>query len=302
MSHLESSKVIVIDFSQVIISTLMAEIGGRKDVDIEVSLLRHMIVNAIRSHKLKFGREYGKVVIACDSKKYWRKQYFPYYKGNRKKNREDSGFNWPLIFDTINILKEELRAFFPYQVIEVEGAEADDIIATLAEWSEKNDVDEGALFAEPRPMLIISGDHDFIQLQKFKHIKQYSPIHKKFLRPETTPEKYVLEHIIRGDTGDGVPNVLTKDDAIINGIRQSKIMSKKLEEWINDPSTMPTDVVFQRNYHRNKTLVDFACIPEEIKTSIINTFESTPPGDKSKLLNYFITNRMKQMMEHLEEF
>lgn len=293
---------IVIDYSQTIISNLMAEIGSRKDVEIEVGLLRHMVINTIRSHKLKFEREYGEVVIACDSKKYWRKQHFPYYKANRKKAREESGFNWPLIFDTINLIKEELTKFFPYKVIEVESAEADDIIATLAKWSVDNDVKEGSLFSEPSPFLIISGDHDFMQLQKYKHVKQFSPIHKKFIKPESTPEAYVLEHIIKGDKGDGVPNVLSADDSIINGERQKKIMSAKLEQWISDPSSMPTDVVFQRNFDRNKTLVDFTRIPKHIEEDIINTFTALPNKDKSQLLNYFIENRMKQMMEHIGEF
>lgn len=293
---------IVIDYSQTIISNLMAEIGGRKDVDIEVGLLRHMVINTIRSHKQKFEREYGEIVIACDSKKYWRKEHFPYYKANRKKAREESGFNWPLIFDTINLIKEELNKFFPYKVIEVGGAEADDVIATLAKWTFENDLKEGSLFSEPNPFLIISGDHDFIQLQKYNHVKQYSPIHKKFVKPDSTPQEYVLEHIIKGDKGDGIPNVLSADDSIVSGERQKKIMSVKLEQWIKDPSSMPTDVYFQRNFDRNKLLVDFSSIPEHIEYEIINTFISLPTKDKSQLLNYFIENKMKQMMEHIGEF
>lgn len=293
---------IIIDYSQTIISNLMAEIGSRKDVPIEVDLLRHMVINNIRSYKVKFQRDFGsEVVIACDSKKYWRKQKFPYYKGNRKKAREESGFDWPLIFDTINLIKKELKEHFPYRVIEIEGAEADDIIATLAEWTFTNDVKEGTLVSEPNPFLIISGDHDFMQLQKYSHVSQFSPKNKKFVKPETTPQKYVLEHIIKGDKGDGVPNVLTADDAIINGDRQKSVSSKKMQGWIENPDTMPTDVYFQRNFQRNKMLVDFAEIPAEIKEEIINTYLNTPSGDKSKLLDYFIANRMKMMMEHIEE-
>ena len=302
MSDRESYPVIVIDYSQTIISNLMAEIGNRRDVEIEVNLLRHMVINTIRSHKVKFSREYGDVVIACDSKKYWRKTYFPYYKANRKKAREESGLNWSLIFDTINTIKEELRQFFPYKVIEVEGAEADDIIATLAEWSFDNDHKEGTLVPEPNPYLIISGDHDFIQLQKYKNVSQYSPIHKKFIKSDLTPEKYVIEHIVKGDKGDGIPNVFTHDDVFIKGERQKPVSTKRIKEWLDDPKTLPTDVVFQRNYHRNMQLVDFTYIPKDIKEQIINTFENQNGGDKSKLLDYFIANRMKMMLEHLEEF
>lgn len=280
----------------------MVEIGNRRDVDISVDLLRHMVINTIRSHKVKFQRDFGDVVIACDSRKYWRKLYFPYYKANRKKAREESGLDWSSIFDIINLIKEEIKAVFPYPVLEIEGAEADDIVATLAEWAFSNDLKEGTLVPDPNPFLIVSGDHDFMQLQKYSHVKQFSPIHKKFIKPEIPPEKYVIEHIIKGDKGDGIPNVLTSDDAIVKGERQRPVSSKKLNEWLSNPSSMPTDVIFQRNYSRNKQLVDFTYIPESIKQNIINTFVNYHTNDKSKILDYFISNRMKVMIEHLEEF
>ena len=106
---------IIVDYSQTIISNLMAELGGRKDVELEVNLLRHMVINTIRSHYTKFKDEYGEMVIACDSKSYWRKEVFPFYKANRKKIREESGYDWNTIFDTINLLKSELKQFFPYR-------------------------------------------------------------------------------------------------------------------------------------------------------------------------------------------
>lgn len=293
---------IVIDYSQTIISSLMAEIGSRNDVPIEVNLLRHMVINTIRSHKTKFGRDYGEIVLACDSKKYWRKEVFPYYKANRKKAREESGFDWPLIFDTINLLKEEIKAVFPYKVIEVEGAEADDVIATLAEWSQTNELIQDGLLEKPEPFLIISGDHDFIQLHKYGNVKQFSPVQKKLVKPESTAERHVLEHIIRGDKGDGVPNVLSSDDSIVNGERQKKIMQKKLDEWIDTPSKMPNDETFKRNFDRNKTLVDLSCIPQSLKDNIINTFENATTGDRSKILDYFVINRMKMMMEFIGDF
>ena len=293
---------IILDYSQVVISNLMAEIGSRTDVEIEINLLRHMVINTIRSFKTKFSREFGDVVIACDSRKYWRKKYFPYYKANRKKAREDSGFNWPLIFDAINIIKEELKQIFPYRVIEVEGAEADDVIATLVVYALTHETKMVGLIEEPYPVLIVSGDHDFLQLQKYSHVKQFSPIQKKFVKPDSTPQRVVLEHIIRGDKGDGVPNVLTSDDAIVRGERQRPISSKKIEEWLSNPSSMPKDEEFRRNFDRNQTLVDLTFIPGDIQTSIINTFTEYPRKDKSHLLNYFISNKMKKMIEHIEEF
>lgn len=280
---------IIIDYSQTIISNLMAELGGRKDVELEVDLLRHMVINTIRSHYVKFKEEYGELVIACDNKKYWRKEVFPFYKGNRKKARDESGYDWNLIFDTINQLKAELKENFPYKVIEVEGAEADDIIATICKNTDQ-------------PVMIISGDHDFIQLQKNPNVKQWSPIHKKFVKAERPINEILMEHIIKGDKGDGVPNVLTEDDAIVNGQRQRPIQSKKLEQWINDPTSMPQDSNFVRNFDRNQTMVDLSRIPDYIEKAIINTFNIYTIKEKSSILDYFIKHRMKNMIEHLEEF
>ena len=293
---------IVIDYSQTIISTLMAEIGGRTDIEISIPLLRHMVINNIRSHKVKFGAEYGEVVIACDSRKYWRKDYFPLYKANRKKAREESGFDWATIFDAISTIKEELKANFPYRVVEVEGAEADDVIASLAMYTAKEELEYVGLYPKAKPFLVISGDHDFIQLQTHDHVKQYSPVHKKFVKADISPDIYVIEHTIRGDKGDGIPNVLSPDDCIVKGERQAKIMTKKLQEWIEIPSSMPQDDTFKRNYKRNQTLVDFNFIPNELREQIINTYKEQGGKDKSKLLNYFIENRMKNMIDLIGDF
>jgi len=295
---------IVVDFNQTAISNLMAEIGNRTDVELNIPLLRHMIVNSLRGYKQKFGKEYGDLVIACDNIKYWRRAAFPLYKAGRKKAREESGFNWKLIFETLSTIRDEIDKAFPYKVINVEGAEADDVIAILAEWSQNNDLQNSSPFCEgdSKPFLIISGDHDFIQLQRFKNVKQFTPIQKKYVKPDTTAENYVVEHIIRGDKGDGIPNVLSPDDCLVNGERQKPISRKKLDEWIKNPNSMPSDADFVKNFNRNKTLVDFTCIPTDLKNSVINNFVTQPEKNKSMLLNYFIENRMKNMLELLEEF
>jgi 5'-3' exonuclease len=292
---------IVIDFNQTAISNLMAEVGGRKDIDIDVPLLRHMILNSIRGYNQKFGAKYGEMVIACDNRNYWRRQEFQYYKAGRKKAREESGLDWKLIFEALTMIREELHTYFPYKVIDIDGAEADDVIAVLAEWSQSNDT-ETLLFTEPKPFLILSGDHDFIQLQKWKNVHQYSPIQKKFIKPDISPEQYIFEHIIKGDKGDGIPNVLSADDSIVTGTRQKSIMQKKMDIWFKDKDQMPQDIEFAKNYERNKMLVSFEHIPAPVKENIINSYVGQPNKDKSKLLNFFIQNKMKNMMELIEEF
>jgi len=280
---------IIVDYSQTIISNLMAELNGRKDVEVEINLLRHMVINTIRSYHVNFKDEFGELVIACDNKRYWRKDIFPYYKANRKKAREDSGYNWNAIFDAINTIKAELKEFFPYRVIEVEKAEADDIIATLCKHITE-------------PIMIVSGDHDFVQLQKYPNVKQWSPITKKQIKCDTTPQQFLFEHIIKGDKGDGVPNVLTSDDAIITNQRQKPIQSKKMEMWFNDMSTLPNDVIFTKNFDRNKKLIDLSMIPEDIEQTIINTYHIHQLKDRSLILDYFMKHKMKNLMESLEDF
>ena len=292
---------IVVDFNQTAISNLMMELGNRKDIAVQVPLLRHMILNSIRSYKQKFGKEFGELVIACDNQSYWRREYFKYYKAGRKKAREDSGLDWKQIFEALNLIRSELDVFFPYKVINVDGAEADDVIAVLAEWSQANDT-SSVLFDEPKPFLVLSGDHDFIQLQKYENVKQFSPVQKKYVKPDISPEKYIFEHIIRGDKGDGVPNVFSADDSIVKGVRQKPVSSKKVDIWYKDPEEMPQDDDFKANYDRNRVLVSFDCIPKGIKESIINSYVEKPTKDKSKLLNFFIEHKMKNMLEVIEEF
>ena len=292
---------IVVDFNQTAISSMMAELGGRRDVEVNLPLIRHMIINAIRSYKKKFGAEFGDIVIACDNRHYWRRQYFPNYKANRKKARQESGFDWSSIFEALHQIRTELQEHFPYPVIDVDGAEADDVIATLAEYSQTSNTD--GLLPSAEPFLIMSGDHDFEQLQKYSNVKQYAPVQKKWVKLTESPEAVLMEHIIMGDKGDGVPNILSNDDTFINGHRQRPIRKDKVAEWKKmKPEDFITNDEMWRNFQRNRELVDLSRIPEDIKEAIIESYEAQKGGDRSGLLNYFIANRMKQMIELVDEF
>jgi hypothetical protein len=281
----------------------MGELRGRTDVEISTPLIRHMIVNALRSYKVKYGNEFGNIVIACDNKKYWRKQVFPYYKANRKKARDDSGFDWHAIFEALNQIKQEISEFFPYPVIEVDTAEADDIIAALAVWTQENDLIQYGLDMEPQPVLILSGDHDFTQLQRYKNVKQYSPVHKKWVKAEESIDAVVMEHILMGDKGDGVPNFLSADDVFVSGGRQKPIRKKDLEQWKKLPISHWDGTPHEANIRRNAELVDLRNIPTPISDSIINSYTlQQGVRDKTNLLNYFIANKMKNLIEHITEF
>ncbi len=280
----------------------MAELNGSKDSDINIDLVRHMILNTLRSFKTRWGDEYGDLVIACDNRRYWRRQVFPQYKASRKKTREDSGYDWSSIFEGLSLVKHELQQHMPYPVIDVDGAEADDVIGTLAEWSQENDLVEEGLFESPRPLLIISGDHDFQQLQKFPNVVQYSPLKKRFVTIKESAEAILREHIIRGDKGDGVPNILSEDDSFVEGIRQRPIRktlvaewkSKKPEEWVTGEMAA--------GYIRNKTMVDLSQTPEEIKEQIV--FQYTKQLNKSSedMYKYFMNFSLDRLIEVIDEF
>lgn len=294
---------IIVDYSQTAISTLMVELRGNTGGEISLPLVRHMIINAIRSYKNKFGDEYGDMVIACDNKNYWRKQKFPYYKANRKKARDDSGLDWQAIFEALNQIKHELADHFPYPVVEVDTAEADDVIATLVMWSQENDLIQQGLDFEPQPILILSGDHDFAQLQRYENVRQYSPIFRKWVKNKGGAEQELVEKILRGDKGDGIPNFLSDDDTFVEGKRQKPIRKKDLAEWKKLPLSHWDGTDHENNIRRNAEMIDLRNVPENIRSEIINSYVNQKGvRDRSQLLNYFIAHKMKNLMEHITEF
>lgn len=287
---------ILIDLNQVLLSGLMAQIASQKNLKLEESLVRHLVLNILRSHIKQFKKEYGEVVLCCDNRKYWRKDFFPFYKAGRKKAREKSDLNWQLIFDILGNLKQELKEYFPYKVIDVTGAEADDIIGTLAPMKvgEEN-------------VLILSSDGDFLQLQMYnsktlKHsIKQYNPTQKKFIVSKN-PLVELKEKIISGDKGDGIPNVLSPSDCFVRELRQKPITKNRLEQLLNEDSGKWEDETARIGFSRNQTLIDLRNIPDEIRNSIIDTYNTTKPAPRMKLMNYFMEKKLKNLMEVIEEF
>jgi 5'-3' exonuclease, N-terminal resolvase-like domain/T4 RNase H, C terminal len=282
---------IIVDLSQVMLSNLMVQIGNHTNAKIEENMVRHMVLNSLRTYRQKFSDEYGEIVIACDNTNYWRKKAFPYYKANRKKSQEKSELDWKAIFECLNKIRAELKEFFPYRVIDIESAEADDIIATLSE--------NYGQFAED-DILILSGDKDFIQLHVHSHVKQYDPVRKKWIT-HNNPRQYLKEHVLKGDAGDGVPNVLSSDNCFVTGERQRPLTQKKIDVLIEQGENI-TDEIIKRNYFRNRELIDLSYIPKEIKAKIIESYESQTKKSRDKMFNYFIDNKLKHLMEHISEF
>ena len=285
---------IIVDLNQVMLSNLMMQLGNHTNAQVEEGMVRHMVLNALRSFKVKFGEKYGEMVIACDNTNYWRKQVFPYYKANRKKNIEKSELDWKAIFECLNKIRSELKEYFPYRVVDIEAAEADDVIATLVKKF-------GSVMNAGEQILILSGDKDFIQLHTYGNVSQYDPVRKKFIKHED-PERYLKEHIIKGDSGDGVPNILSADNCLVTGERQKPVMSKNLEQWVKLTPEEFCNANTLRNYYRNKQLIDLTSVPEEIGQKVIASYESQVGKSREKLFNYFIVNKLKHLMENIGEF
>lgn len=285
---------ILLDLNQVMIANLMMQI--RNSSEVEEDMLRHMILNSLRLYRTKFAKDYGDLVICCDDKNYWRKQIFPYYKAHRRADREKSPLDWNNIFTILNKIRDELKETFPWRVLQIETAEADDIIGTLCHRFGKILKADGV-----ENILILSGDKDFGQLQKYANVEQFSPVTKKWIRINN-PEAFLREHIMKGDRGDGIPNFLSGDNCIVAGQRQKPLMSKKLDTWISlDPLDFCNDMML-RNYKRNEALVNLDMIPSDIQEQINNQYDNYQIPDRKGLLNYFIKKRLKHLMEHIGEF
>ena len=250
-----------------------------------------MILNSLRSYQKRYGNEYGEMVLCTDAANPWRRDYFPLYKANRKKSRDKDDKDWGLIFDTLHKVKEEIKENFPYRFMYVENCEADDIIAILTQ--------HAYILAPNEKVLIISGDKDFQQLQRYDQVSQYSPNVNKFIEPEGGAESFLKEHILKGDKADGIPNILSNDNCLDEGIRQTPLRKPILEKYLR--ITISSDDKYYRNYLRNQTLIDFDFIPQEVQDRILNEYDNTSPV-RGKVFDYLRTHRLNELLNHVEDF
>ena len=284
---------IVIDYSAISIANIVIQ-----KLEPDEDLFRSMILNSIRMYRKKYGAEYGEIVLAADAGGNWRKEYYPEYKASRQSGRKESPLDWNAIFKILNQVLEEIKESFPYTVIGQEGMEADDIIAQLVYKTQE--------FGEHEPVMIISGDKDFAQLQKFSNVSQWSPITKKLIK-EPKPINKLKEHIFRGDGSDGVPNILSCDDVFLQeGVRQTPLTKKKIEVFMNakDVKDVMTEDEY-RNYIRNKKMIDLEECPEHFKDIVYIEYDKqklSQPKNKSKVMPYFIKHRCENLLTNIQEF
>jgi hypothetical protein len=284
---------ILVDYNQVILASLFASIGNHHNVTIDENLIRHMFLNSIRSNRKKFKEEYGEMVICADGKNTWRRDVFPYYKANRRKSREESELDWNALFTVMNNIRDELKEFFPYKVIHLDHCEADDIIGTLIH-EYGSELNIGA-----EKFLILSGDKDYIQLQTYANVDQYDPVRKRWIKDQN-PEKYLMEHVLRGDTGDGVPNILSADNCLAVGERQKQMTAKRLELYFGGIANMDEET--KRRFYRNKMMIDLSEIPEMHKEKILEEHAKGKDVGREQLFNFFIKKKLKHLVTDIQDF
>ena len=275
---------ILIDFSQTIIAGLMAQLKAN-DGEMSEDLLRHMIINSLPNYQKRYAEEYGEMVLCTDAANPWRRDFYPHYKANRKKARDNDDMDWTLIFDTLHKVKMEIKENFPYRYMYVENAEADDIIAVLCRTTNEK-------------VLIVSGDKDFQQLHKYSYVKQWSPNLNKFV-VQDRPEEFLKEHTLRGDKSDGIPNILSNDNCMIEGIRQTPLRKPVFDAYMR--MTIESDDKYYRNYLRNQTLIDFDFIPKDVESRILQEYEKTEVV-QGKVFDYLRTHRLDDLLTNVEDF
>ena len=287
---------IIVDYSGIALASIII------NKTFDERLIRHMILNSLRMYRTRYKDEYGELVLAVDASNNWRRTAFPQYKASRKKNQKESTFDWGEAFRILNMVREEIAENFPYRVIRIDGCEADDVIGTIVSMNPDSNND-----FNPEKIMIVSSDRDFLQLQKYKNVRQFSPLLKKELKEEN-PRLYLQTHIIKGDKGDGVPNILSDDNVFVEGFRQTPISQKKIDNIIQDleEGELLYAASWYRNYCRNKKLIDLTETPEDLRKQIINNFIDQDPASlhskKGKVFPYLVEKRCNELIKSAQEF
>ena len=287
---------IIVDYSGIALASIII------NKTFDEQLIRHMILNSLRMYRTRYKEEYGELVLAVDASNNWRKTAFPQYKASRKKTQKESTFDWGEAFRILNKIREEIAENFPYTVVRVDGCEADDVIGTLVTRNPDPNRDY-----DPEKIMIVSSDRDFIQLQKYKFVRQFSPLLKKELSVDN-PRVWLQTHIIKGDKGDGVPNILSDDNVFVEGFRQTPITQKKIDSIIEDleEGELLYAASWYRNYCRNKKLIDLSETPKELRREIINNFMADKPDTRwmrrGKVFPYLVENKCNELIKSAQEF
>ena len=280
---------IILDTSPVFHSAVAVTARNQLECSIELPFLRHLVLNQIRGYRKKFVKDYGELVMALDSRTgYWRKAVFPYYKALRKEAREQSVIDWNMVFGHFDTLIQEMRDYFPYKMVYVDKAEADDIISVLSK-TEGNHV-------------IVSNDKDFRQLHN-ERVCQYFP-RDQHMERERYPDVYLFEQVCHGDKVDGIPNIRSDGDCFVSKKRQKPCSDKFVQTLLRNQNQMQEILTPEEmnRFRENQRIIDLSFVPEEIRSEIIETYDSAPTRGRAKLFEFFASRGLRELCDRIRDF
>lgn len=301
---------ILLDTSQIIFQSLFAFADkltqentsteeGKEEVK---NIIRHVVLSQIQYYNKTYREKYGELVICCDGTNVWRKKVFPQYKANRKKSREQHDINWSLVFEFVNELLSDLYNNFEFRVVKTNESEGDDVIATLVKYYQENELLASYIFrSSPQPIMIVSGDHDYCQLHKYGNVEQINPRNHAPVFSDN-PEREIMEKILRGDRGDGVPNVLSDDLVFVEGRKSKALRQTQIDKLITEGYEKCDNETIKKNWKRNACLIDFRFIPKSVEKRILEIYHTPVRGNEVKTYNYLLRNNCNQLLGSLEFF
>ena len=156
------NKLIVIDWS-IFVHRAIFSYRYNRQIPVEYTAL-----NMILSCLIKIGLDTSdKVIVACDGRGNWRKDYEAQYKANRKEYRESfDDIDWNDMWSKFNVLLEKVNESTNWYVIKIDKIEADDIASVCSR------------YFKDREIILVSYDKDWELLWEYDNVKIFSQLLK----------------------------------------------------------------------------------------------------------------------------
>lgn len=267
--------VCILDVSGMAVSAAMAQKAELGEDVVSLGFLRHMILMSLLSNRRRFKSEYPELVLACDAPNNWRKIAHLFYKAHRQALKDADSFDWDTYFVNFNIIKDEIRAIFPFKMIQVDGAEGDDIVGVLSN------------HLTDKKILIHGKDKDFHQCCANPNVKLWNPMTQK-LSVDDNPKYNIFAKCCRGDAGDGVPNILSPTNSFTDKIRQKQLRETKIQEYFTSGIA---DFEIKSRFDTNQKLIDFNYIPDDLKKQIIAAYADAKSVCKPQLIQQYLMQK-----------
>lgn len=238
----------------------------------QINLFLHSFFTGLLTICNKIKQKYHSVdnlVITWDSRINNRKLIYPEYKGNRKPKTLEEAKDKTNHYSLLDKLRESLKTLGDWSDVEIEGYEADDIIAYFV----KNSTYDNNF-------IIVSSDNDFFQLlgdrviQYLPHRKEfYSLINFKNEFDDIIPEKYIYVKALCGDKGDNIKGI--NQIGIKKAIKMIK-SGQCFTHWINTYKDVDLEMnveLIRLPFEENKINIK---LPQSYfdKGSFINLFQT----------------------------